>query len=407
MNFELFVGLRYLLARSRQAFISVIGLMSVGGVCVGVTALIVVLAVMNGFDEDLRERIVGNISHVIVEKRSGIAGYGAVADRVAGLPHVEAAAPFLQGQSMIRSAYGTEAAVVKGVVAPRERAATRIEEYVIAGGLPVPVADGESPGVLLGAGLAQKLRVGLGSPVSVIASLSSSQDVYDLDFSVIEAVVCGMFASGLYEYDAYFAYLDLSAAQALYDLPDVAGGIEVRLDDLYLAPGVRDEIVELLGPGYTALTWMEGRSSIFSALKLEKLVMFIILALIVVVAAFNIISTLIMVVMEKTRDIGVLRAIGAPRASILRIFVIQGVAVGAVGTVLGCGLGSLLCWLLARYQFIHLPGDVYLLDTLPVRMEAADVALICVSAVALSLLASLYPAWQAARLDPVEAIRYE
>lgn len=407
MNLELFVGLRYLLAKSRQAFISIITLISIGGVCVGVTALIVVLAVMNGFDEDLRERVVGNISHVVVDKRSGIADYRKLTERIESLPHVVAAAPFIQEQAMLRSAYASEGAVVKGIDPAAEARATKVGEYLIAGRLPGKEGPDGVPEILLGAGLAQALGVGMGAHVSVVVSLSSPQSVFDVDFSAEEAVVCGLFSSGLYEYDTHFAYMDLSAVQEMFDLPDIAGGIEVRIDDIYMADAVRDRIQAMLGPEYTALTWMEGRQNLFSALKLEKTVMFIILALIVVVAAFNIVSTLIMVVMEKTKDIGVLKAIGATRRSIMRIFVVQGVTVGTVGTLTGVAAGSILCWLLGKYQFIKLPGDVYLLETLPVSMQASDVLLISACALALSLVASLYPAWQASRLDPVEALRYE
>ncbi len=418
MSFELFVGLRYLRAKQKQAFISINTLISIAGVMLGVTAMMVVLAVMTGFSTDIKSKILGMNAHIRVMSYSGnLKGYERVMRQIEDVQGVVAAAPFVHNQVMLRSGSHVSGAILKGIDPSRAGRVLDLEknmkdhdlgalsqtEDTQAGGSARAV-----PGIILGQELARLLMVEPGDEIYVISPLSGS--ITPLGGRVPHMRrfrVVGLFDSGMYDYDTSFAYVSIGSAQQLFRLGDSVNGIEVRVDDIYGVGAVSRTILERLGPGYWTQDWMEMNRNFFSALKLEKAVMFIILVLIILVAAFNIVSTLIMMVMDKTKEIAILKSMGARGKSIMKIFMLDGLVIGVVGTILGLMGGGLLCYLLKRYEFVKLPSDVYYISTLPVRVQVLDVVLIAVSAVAISFIATLYPSYQASRLDPVAAIRYE
>lgn len=414
MFYELFIGLRYLKAKRKQTFISLITFISIAGVMVGVTALIVVLAVMNGFSEDLREKILGVTSHVVVSRLDGnMANYQQVQAQIEKVQGVVAASPFIYTQVMVSSGQATSGAVLRGIDPETASRVISLPANLRAGSLQELNPQGDRkqrdmlPGIILGSELGRNLGVARGEPVTVISPIGRLTPLGQVPRSQTFQVV-GEFDSGMYEYDSTLAYVSLEKAQSFLGLRDRVTGIEVKVKDIYEADRVARTISKVLG-GFPFWTrdWMQMNKNLFSALKLEKIVMFIILTLIILVAAFNIISTLIMVVMEKTRDIAILKSMGATSRSIMRIFMIEGLIIGLAGTFLGLLGGFGLCKLLARYQFVQLPQDVYYISTLPVKINPLDVALIALAAVVISLAATVYPAWQASRLDPAEAIRYE
>jgi lipoprotein-releasing system permease protein len=414
MSYELFIGLRYLKAKRKQTFVSLITLISIAGVMVGVTALIVVIAVMNGFKEDLREKILGVTSHVVISRFDGnITNYQQVNLQVEQVKGVTAATPFIYTQVMISSRQSISGAVLRGIDPETAVKVINLARNLRTGSLEeLGVVDRSgdtttTPGIILGNELARNLGVVRGEPVTVISPLGRLTPLGRVPRSQTFRV-SGIFDSGMYEYDSTLAYVSLGAAQRFLGIGDRVTGIEVRVDDIYRADRVaRDISKTLAGYPYWSRDWMRMNKNLFSALKLEKIVMFIILTLIILVAAFNIIGTLIMVVIEKTRDIAILKSMGATRRSIMKIFMIEGMVIGLVGTMLGLLGGYTLCELLATYQFIELPQDVYYISTLPVKMDPLDVTIIALAAIAISLVATVYPAWQASRLDPAEAIRYE
>jgi lipoprotein-releasing system permease protein len=394
MYYELFIALRYLLAKRKEKFISIISLISVLGVAVGVCALIVVIGVMAGFDNELRDKIIGANSHIVIEQEGGVQDAATMIKKIKTEPHVVSAAPFLDGQAFIKAKDSIQGISIRGILADEELKVSKVGSYIKAGSI-----DGlKNGGMVIGTEMAQRYGLKLGDTVSVLSPIDGSAK----DFKV-----AGIFNSGYYEYDSGLAFVDLKDAQELFGAEGKAGGIGVKIDDEYLAPELRIKLQKKLGFPFYVKTWIDLNKSLFSALKLEKLAMFWILALIVAVACFNIAATLIMVVMEKTKDIGILKAIGATNNSIRIIFTLQGFIVGVVGTALGVAGGLGLGYLLERYQFIKLPKDIYYIDRFPVDIQYTDVAAIVVAALAISLLACLYPAWQASRLNPVDALRYE
>lgn len=414
MSYELFIGLRYLKAKRKQTFVSLITLISIAGVMVGVTALIVVIAVMNGFKEDLRDKILGVTSHVVISRFDGnISKYQEVKAKVEEVSGVNAATPFIYTQVMISSRKAISGAVLRGIEPQTASKVINLQKNLRAGSLKELEAENKpegmraTPGIILGNELARNIGASRGEPVTVISPLGRLTPLGRVPRSQTFRVA-GIFDSGMYEYDSTIAYVSLWAAQRFLGIGDRVTGIEVRVDDIYEADRVARAIGKTLdGYPYWSRDWMRMNKNLFSALKLEKIVMFIILTLIILVAAFNIVGTLIMVVIEKTRDIAILKSMGATRRSIMKIFLIEGAVIGLVGTLLGLLGGYTLCTLLATYKFIELPSDVYYISTLPVRMNPLDVALIALAAIVITLAASVYPAWQASRFDPAEAIRYE
>jgi len=409
MSYEFFIGRRYLKAKQKQAFISLITLLSIAGVTVGVMALIVVIAVMAGFEDDLKSRILGVESHIVLmQYGDGFTDYRRVMAQVEETDGVMAATPFVYTQVMIRSAHGISGAVLRGVDPDSAgRVIKNLDASVLA--RPAAAATGQqektAPGIVLGKELARKLGVGPGESVYVISPRGLISPVGHLP-AMRRFRVVSLFESGLYEFDGSFAYIHLADAQRMLQMKDDVTGIEIKVDDIYRARDIAGNIVGKLGFPYWAKDWMQMNRNLFSALKLEKTVMFIILALIILVAAFNIASSLIMMVMEKKKDIAILKAMGATHRSIRRIFMIKGMIIGGIGTALGVFFGFILCLLLEKYRFIELPGDVYYITTLPVRLDVLDVLITAAAAMAICFLATLYPASQASKLDPVEAIRY-
>jgi len=418
MRYELFIGLRYLRAKRKEAFISLITVIATAGVMIGVMTLNIVLAVMTGFEEDLRDRILGFNPHAVVLSYSGpMVDYETVAERVKKVTGVLSAAPFIYGQVMVSSGERVSGVVVRGV-RPTGDGAVDLEARLKAGHLsslarrhPAPVAGGGGqaarlPGLIVGAELARQLGVAVGDVVSVISPIGTPSAV-GLVPRVKRFLAVGIFESGMSEYDAGLVYMTLGDAQEFLGMGAAVTGIEIRIADLYAARQVARRLEAALGFPYRVRDWMEINHNLFSALKLEKTGYFIVLLLIVLVAAFNIVATLIMIVMEKRKDIAILKAMGATAAAVGRIFVLKGLIVGFVGTALGNLGGYVACWALKRYEFIELPKDVFYVSTLPVKMYPEYFAMVTVASVLICLLATIYPARQAARLPPVDVIRYE
>ena len=409
MNFEAFVAFRYLRAKRKQTFISLITLLSVAGVALGVCTLVVVLSVMNGFESQVKDRLLGMNAHLMLLGITGeIRHPDKVMDRIMVDPEVVAAAPFAMGQVMVVAGGAASGVLIRGVALPQGLKVTALKQMMKSGRVDDLAAPGAGglPGVALGQALAEQLGVATGSVVRLVNPLGEDTPVGRVPVSEPFRVV-GIFESGMYQYDAGLAYTSLAAAQQLLGLGKSVSGVEVKVKDIYRADQVGARLSQGVGPSVYSRDWMSMNQNLFAALKLEKLAMFIILTFIVLVAAFGIVSSLIMLVMEKTRDIAILKAMGAPRAMIRRIFTLQGLIVGACGTLLGLAGGLVLCALLDRYKFIELPKNVYPFTTLPVQVDPWLVGLVGVSAVLICWLATLYPARVAGRLRPAEALRYE
>ena len=415
MSFEFFVSLRYLKAKRKQTFISIITFISIGGVALGVTALIVVLAVMSGFENDLKNKILGLNAHVLVLSWDNqVEHYAQLAGQVEKVPGVTGATPFILTQVLLNTPQKVTGAVLRGLEVDSARRVIILDRIIRTGSwkaLEAPTGDqpetvASMPGIILGQELAKQLGLSLGDPVSVVSPLGEVSPLGRVP-KMRSFRLAGTFESGMFEYDSTIAFVSLAQAQSFLAMPGRVTGLEVKTRDIYEADRIAKDIKTRLGFPYWTKDWMRMNKNLFSALKLEKLVMFIILALIILVAAFNIVSSLIMVVMEKTKDIAVLKSMGATAGSIMKIFVLEGLIIGAVGTTLGLIGGVGLCEILRKYQFIHLPSDVYYISSLPVLMKGLDILLIMVAAIGITFVATLYPAWQASRLDPVEALRYE
>jgi lipoprotein-releasing system permease protein len=409
MSFERFIGSRYLRAKQKQAFISLITYLSIAGVAVGVMALIVVIAVMTGFEVDLKTRILGGQANIVLMRYSGpFEEYRPAMQRIVDVDGVAASTPFIYTQVMLRTPANTTGAMLRGIDPATIGGVLKTLENVRVpeGGAAAGSDPAGMPGIVLGRELAKNLGVVQGDVVHVISPRGMLAPTGHVP-TMKPFRVSGYFESGMYEYDQTFAYISLADAQRLLRMGEAVTGLEIRVHDIYKAREVADAIVARLGPSYYARDWMQMNRNLFKALKLERRVMFIILSLIVLVAAFNIASSLIMLVMGKTKDIAILKAMGATDRSIRKIFVFNGMVIGVVGTGLGLALGVLVCALLRRYNIHELTGDIYYFTTqLPVKMEALDVIAIVLAALAICYVATLYPARQASRLNPVDAIRY-
>lgn len=416
MRYELFIGLRYLRARRRETFISLITIISILGVLIGVMTLNVVMAVMTGFEEVLRDRLLGINAHVaVVKSGDSMTEYRKLIDQIMKERGVLAAAPSVYGQVMVSSGGRVSGVVVRGIDPDRVSRVIDIQQYIKEGSLTALKTphllrvEGRSvslPGVILGKRLAGQLRVMVGDPLQMISPLATPT-VLGMVPKVRRFMVAGLFDSGMHEYDATLVYMNLYDAQQFFEMGDAVSSIEIRVQDVYRAQDVAGRIQRKLGLPYWTEDWSRLWPNLFSALRLEKTVYFLVLLLMVLIGAFNIISTLIMVVMEKRKDIAILLSMGATRRSIRRIFLIKGCVIGTVGTLLGVLFGYGICLLIERYQFIELPKDVFLISTVPVRIYLSNFVLVALTSFFICLLASIYPARHAAKLDPVEIIRYE
>jgi lipoprotein-releasing system permease protein len=411
MAVEFFIGWRYLKAKRRQALISLISLISLVGVALGVAALTVVLAVMSGSQEELRRKVMGVNPHILLmrygQPLEDHRAAAAEAGRVTGVVSVE---PFIYHQVMFTGQGGVAGGVLRGVDPALAERHGNIGPMITQGrlaDLAAEATDGREPGIILGTELAKTLGVGLGDGVRVVTpSGGHSKYAGTAPRSRVFRVV-GLVRSGLYDYDTTLAYIGLEPAQDFLDLGQDVTGLEVRVQDVYAADRVREALLENLGPGFWGRDWMQMNRNIFAALKLQKTVLFLILSLTVLVAAFNIVSSLTMVVMEKTKEIAILKSMGATRWLVMKIFMTQGLFLGLSGTAAGLAIGLALSELLTFYQPVRLPEGVYFFDRLPVKLQALDLGLVSISAVLICFAATLYPAWRASRLNPVEAIRYE
>jgi len=428
MSYELFVSIRHLSAKKSQKFISLNTWISIAGVGLGVMALIVVIAVMSGFSKDLRDKILGTNSHVVVSNmnRAMVENYDGILKKVRSVEGVMAAAPFIMNQVMLINGDRVSGIVVRGIDPEKEETVSDLGKNMVSG----TISDlktkssfsGEikgrekknRAGIILGKELLRKLGLGVGDIVSMVSPVSRVTPVGLIPRMKLFKVV-GVFESGMYEYDANLSFILLKSAQKFFSMKNGVSGIEVRVADIEQAGNIASVIQKELGFPYLVRDWMHMNRNLFSALKLEKIVMFIILILIIFVAAFNIVSTLFMLVMEKAKEIAILKSMGASCSSIMKIYSYQGLVIGLVGTFLGCATGFIIVPNLNEivssiesiFGIVAFPSDVYYLDRLPSKIQYMDSFLIIIFSVVICLVASLYPAWRASKLDLVDGLRYE
>ena len=415
LPFELFIGLRYTRAKRRNHFISFISMTSMVGIALGVAALIVVLSVMNGFQHELRSRILGVASHLQISgANNALSDWQNVAEFVRGQPEVQASAPYIMAQGMLSFGQAVQGTIVRGVLPEQEDKVAEIGQHIRAGSFDALKPGGF--GIVLGADLALALGVGIGDKVVVMAPQGQFTPTGMVP-RLKQFRVVGIFQVGMYEYDSALALIHLQDASTLYRMGDKVSGLRLKLDDLYRAPQVSRDLGLKLGPqgAYYISDWTEQHANFFRAVQMEKRVMFVILTLIVAVAAFNIVSTLVMAVTDKRADIAILRTLGASPHSIMRIFIVQGALIGVIGTVMGVAGGVLLALNIETvvplieqvFGIQFLAKDVYYISDLPSELQWSDVTVITSMSLVLSLLATLYPSWRAAKTNPAEALRYE
>jgi len=407
LPFEFHVALRYLLAKRKQAFISVISLISTLGVTVGVMAVIIALAVMTGLQQELRDRILGSNAHVYVFKPRGIADYHAEVQKLLAVPHVVGAAPAIQGLGLMRVGQEELPVQIKGVDPALEPRVTDLERAIRSGslgGLAAPVDDG-ADGILLGTDLAAKLGVKVGDSVLLLTS-EGTVTPFGMFPRPRRLRVAGIFSLGLFEFDSTYGFVSLDVAKRLFG-KDQVDLIQLRVDDIFRAPDIARSIPAMLGLDYLTEDWAAMNKPLFSALWLEKIAISLAIGLIVMVAALNIVTSLILLVMEKQRDIAILKTMGTSARSVTAIFMLQGLIIGLVGTSIGAAAGYALCRVLDRYKLIRVPIDVYQVSHLPFTILPFDFMLVVIAAVVICFVATIYPSRQAARLDPAQALRYE
>lgn len=428
LPYPLFIAIRYLKSKKKNRGVSFNTVISVSGVAVGVMTLLVVLSVMSGFHEDLQKKILGANAHAVVQSyRGGIENYREITGKLGNVPNVVSMSPFVLGQVMVSSGKRAHGVFLRGIELSSEIKTTDILRHIKYGGIDMlinppspPLRKGgmggfvekkgrgelDLPWIIIGNELSGMLGVFPGDTVNVISPAGEVGPLGMLP-RVKQFKVAAVFEIGMFEYDTSLVLTDIKAAQDFFGQGSSVTGIELRLDDIYKAPAVREAVKGRLGVPYYARDWMQMNKNLFSALKLEKFAMFIILILIVLVASFNIVSTLMMNVMEKQREIAILKAMGATNRGIMMVFIFQGLMIGVVGTFIGVTGGYILGNILNNYEIIKLPADVYYLSKLPVKMKFFDFIVVSLSAITISFLSTLYPSYYAARLSPVEPLRYE
>jgi lipoprotein-releasing system permease protein len=421
MRFELFLAARYLRAKRRQAVVGVVTTISIAGVAAGVAALVIALAITNGMRRDLQDRLLGNSAHVDLMRveADGIRGWRPLLDRLRGVPHVVAAAPGIYGQVLVSRGPRASFALIKGIIPAEERTVSGLLGTITAGSAkdlnPAPPGDDADqnqintpyPALVLGGDIADTIGVQVGDTVLVTSPQGELTPLGGLMPKYQRFRVAGIFHSGFYQYDSAMAFMRLADAQRLFSEPDLLSVISFKVDDLDRAPEIGRAIELAAGKGFMTTNWMETNRELFRALKEEQIVTFIVIALIVMVAALNILIALTMMVMEKTRDIAVMMSFGVEPAQVRRIFLLQGFLISVIGTAVGLALGYFASWAGGHYHFIHLSAEVYSIDTLPFAPRPLDGVIVAAVSIGISLLATLYPSWSAARVRPAEALRYE
>ena len=425
LPYEMIIGLRYLRAKRRQRTISLNTFISIAGITLGVAALIGTLGIMTGFKEDLQSKILGTTAHIIVQERgtNDMKHYTDVVQQIEAVPDVIAAAPFIFKQVLITSKSSVQGVILRGIQTEQEVQVTDLQANIKFGDLAglknpsmVPPESGHSlsgqapspsanrPGIILGKELSMRLGVFIGDSINVVSPVGAIKS-FTMTPKIRPYTVVGIFESGMFEYDSSLSYISLEEAQKFFGLGDTVTGIQVKVKDVFLAQTIAQRLEATLGLNFMARDWMQLNRNLFSALKLEKTMMFLLLVLITLVASFNIVGTLTMIVNEKQREIAILKAMGATPRSIMRIFMLNGLVIGLVGTSIGVPLGYSFLWLIQNYWTFD--ASVYYISRIPVHILPLDVVLVATCAILISFVATFYPSWQAAKLDPVNALRYE
>ncbi len=406
MTYELFIARRYLTAKRKQAFISVITFISILGITIGVMALIIAIALITGFQRDVQDKILGSTSHIMVTdaSREGLTDYEGLMEKIGSLKGVRSATPVVYEVVLLSGPSESRGVVLKGIDFDREKEFSPWLQELERGSIPSP--GSKRAGILISDEMSVTTGVGVGDVVTVLTSPTSLSPL-GLMPRPKRFLVTGIFNSGLYEFDTSTALVRLETAQEVFGLKERISYVQVRIENIFKAPQIGDEIKEIIPPLAYVTTWMELNKSLFSALKLEKNIMFLTIALIVIVAALNIIATLILMVMEKTRDIGILMAMGATSQNIKKIFFLQGAMIGVVGTAAGVTLGLFWCWLANTFELIKIPEDIYQIPSVPFHIQLVDLILIIGVTLLISLLSTLFPSHRAAKVDPVVALKYE
>jgi lipoprotein-releasing system permease protein len=409
MSLEFHIARRYMSSKHRLRFVSVITSISIGGVIIGTAALVVVLSVMNGFEEEIRSRIIGTGSDIIVSHvtAQAIPNWHQLRNQIDSVEGVIATSPIIQSKCAIASKTETDGVVVMGVIPGEEAKVSRITDYMLTKSISFNTPDSGAAGIWLGVNLADRLGAGLNDKIKLFSLKEAASSISGIVPKAMNCQVAGIFETGMYEYDANMVYISLESAQSLFNLDDKITSISVKTNDYNNADAIGKKIDAVIGYKYYSTSWKILNKNLFSWMTLEKWASFIILSLIIAVAAFNIISSLIMIVLEKRKEIGILMSLGMSNQRIKKIFIYQGITIGTFGGVVGCLIGFIICYIQYRFHIISLPSEYYFISALPVKMQILDFISVGLAAFILSFLATLYPAARAARMNPVEAIRYE